>query len=390
MHWINILTEGAVYFQSRGSNGDDDDHVLQQYSRGLLGKPIDSTFDTVYCRVDRRWHLQDDIVDPFHDRRGAHIQTVWIFDLDNDILRLDKKNYRLQLPLYVLRSRAATIADFHSYAPPWLAEPRSQPFLLPPYWKLRCGVLDLDRIERRRPLFGRILADFAFEWRHMLCSRYNDSTFRKFASAIIKIATLDFNVVEVDVTRQDPRDFLVLINNLPEWDPFKERIIPLSGISVVLSRNMPHAITMLKNDWAKRPSRWAPDSRYYLILTVREVILCRINRDSAIYTKPERLFNGYDPPSEEAMQMLLEATYVSFSKTAIHLLPVELQDHILDNVSAWPVERARVSCILGIGSIFRWRWKNRDIKSAELFRYSSPLPESHICFGNQLSGVAYR
>ncbi|KAI1174447.1 hypothetical protein F4777DRAFT_385053 [Nemania sp. FL0916] len=394
--FIHISTEGTVYFAER-RHGDDDD-MLQLYSRVLLGVTIDSTFDAVYSRVSSKWHLQDDIFYPFHDRRRSLIQTVWVFDLDLDILRFDKEDCHRQLPLSVIRSRAATLADFHPYAPPRLPEPGSQTSISPPYRKLRRRGLDAERIERRRAFVGRILADFAFQWRHILCSRYNDSTFRKFASAIIKIATLDFNVVEVTTSRHGIGGFIIWLHNLPGWDAFKERVIPISGTStsVVMSRHIPHAIAMIRDHFAKTWNS-GPDGcweyRSYLILTVREVILYQINSDSPeIYTEPKRLFNGYDPPCQEAIQLLLEATYSGCDTTLIHQSPVELQDLILDNVSMGPIERARVGCILECGSRFAWRDKNRDIKREEVFRNREPWTpvESHIWFGDRSSGLAYK
>ncbi|KAI2604592.1 hypothetical protein GGR54DRAFT_451199 [Hypoxylon sp. NC1633] len=396
--WIHINAEGTIYFTSRRSADDDD--ILQLYSSALLGVTIDATFDAVYSHIAREWHQQDDIVNPFHDSRRSHIKTLWVFDLDNDVLRFDNENRRLQLRLSVLRSRAATITDFYPSAPPSLSEPGAQPSISPPYWKLRRKGLDPERIERRRAFVGRILADFAFQWRHILCSRYNDSTFRKFASAIIKIATLDFNVVEVTAPRQGSGGFLVWLHNLPAWDPFKGPVIPIPGISIVMSRHIPHAIATIRNDFAKaalsRTSHTASESsdeyRSYLILTVREVILYRIKSDSEIYTKPERLFNGYDPPCEAAMQLILEATYGGSDKTLIHQSPVELQDLILDNISMGPIERARIGCILETGSVFTWRCKNRNIEREEGCRNRTQFTpvESHIWFGDQPSGVAYK
>jgi hypothetical protein len=167
-----------------------------------------------------------------------------------------------------------------------------------------------------------------------------------------------------------------------------------------MSRHIPHANAMIRNDFAKAalsmPSHMASESsdeyRSYLILTVREVILFLIKSDSEIYTKPERLFNGYDPPCDGAIKLLLEATYGRFNKTLTHLLPIEWQDLILENVSAGPIERARVGCILESGSIFTWKCRNRNVEREEGCRnrtQSTPV-DSHIWFGDHPSGVAYK
>ncbi|KAI1264806.1 hypothetical protein F5Y18DRAFT_388478 [Xylariaceae sp. FL1019] len=400
---IYISVEGAVYFNSRRWGEDDD--ILQLFSRALLGVTIDSTFDAVYSHVAREWHQQDDIINPFHDSRHDLIRTVWIFNLDNDVLRLENKDCYRQLPLAIVRSRAVTITDLHLCAPPRPPELGSQSFIPPPDVKLltlRREGLDPTRMERRRAFVSRILADFAFQWRHMLCSRYRDSTFRKFAAAIIQIATLDFNVVELTEPRYASHGFLVFLHNLPEWDPFKEPIIPIAGTStsIVISRHIPHAIAMIQSHFADaaiyRISRMAEglsnEYRSYLILTVKEVFLYRIKSRSQVYTNPEPLFNGQDPPSEGAVQLLLEAIYGNFSKTRIHQLPIELQDLILDNVSEGPIERARVGCILECGSVFTWRCKNRNIEReiANRNRHEDTPVESQIWFGDHSGGVAYK
>ncbi|KAI1291256.1 hypothetical protein F5Y03DRAFT_388563 [Xylaria venustula] len=376
--WIHISAYGNFYFTSRRSADDDD--MIQLYSGALR----ELTFDAVYSHIAREWHQQDDIVNPFHNSRRNHIESCWIFDLDNDVLRLTKENRHLQLPLSFIRARSITITDFESYTPSGLSEPGSRPFLAPPYYNLRRKWLNPERLGRRRAFVGRILHDFASQWRHVLCGRYNNSTFRKFACAIIRIATLDFNVVEATTSRQGSGGFLVWLHDLPKWDPFKKDIVPVSKISIVISRRTTHAIAMIRKDFAKTTPSAPPqiastlsdEYRIYLILTVREVALYRIKNDSKIYTKPERLFDGYKSPSEKALQLLLEATHGHFTGTLTRQLPLE----------------ARVSCLLKCRSIFTWKCGGRNIEREESCRnrtQSTPV-KSHIWFGDHPSGVAYK
>jgi hypothetical protein len=76
---------------------------------------LESTFDALYSQVARKWHQQDDIVNPFHDRRRVHIASVWTFDLDGDILRFDKKDRNLWVPLNLLRSKILRLGERPSY-----------------------------------------------------------------------------------------------------------------------------------------------------------------------------------------------------------------------------------------------------------------------------------
>ncbi len=348
----------------------------------------------------KNWHQQDDVVHPFHDRRCVLIGTVWTFDLDDDVLRFDKKDHNLCVPLSLVRQRSLTYSDFESYEPSTPVERPLQSIYQPPYWKMRRNGLDSQRLGRHKAFVCRMLADFAFQWRHILCGRYNNSTFRRLACAIIRIATLNFNVVEATLPRPGTGGFLVSIHNLPEWEPFIGHIVRVGRTSIVISQHTQHAVTRIRDDFANQnrlaakhgSSEISDNGLTYLILSVQEIILYRINTESERYTKPERLFNGVHPPSDEAIKLLLEATQSSAPTTLVHSLPIELQDMILDNVSKGPIECARVGCILNAGSVFTWKCGDRNIEREEGRRFRTPWTpvESHIWFGDHFSGIAYK
>lgn len=339
-------------------------------------------------------------MDPFHDRRCIHVRTVWNFDLDSDVLRCNKKDHKLWIPLSVVREHPVTISDFKPYEPPILPEYPLESFFRKPHSKLKRTILDLQRLKRDKAFISRLLSDFAFQWRHILCSRYNKSTFQKLAYAIIRIATLNFSVVEETRSRQGLGGFHVWIHQLPEWDPPRGNFVRVGGTTIVMSQHIPHALTPIQEDFAKREfsireqntSNTAERSYTYLILSVREVFLYQISSESVRYTKPERLYDGTHPPSNEAINLLLEATQTSLPTSPIHDLPIELQDMILDHVSAGPIERAKVSCKLNIGSSFLWKCGDRAMEREESHTNRTPwsLVESQIMFGNHFSGVVYK
>lgn len=224
-------------------------------------------------------------------------------------------------------------------------------------------------INRQRKTFvSRVLADFAFQWRHVLCGCYNNSTFRRLAYAIIRITTLDFAVEEATRPRQGTGGFLVWIDNLPEWEPASGHIVRAGGTSIVICQHAPHAVALIREDFAKQIKSTpgsADKSFTYLILSVRELILYQINSELERYTEPKPLFDGTQPPSDEAIELLLEATQTSAPNSPLCKLPIELQDAILDKVSAGPIESARVSCLLDAGSVFAWRCGNRNVEREE-------------------------
>jgi hypothetical protein len=253
----------------------------------------------------------------------------------------------------------------------------------------------MQRLERRKAFVSRILADFSFQWRHVLCDRYNNTTFRRLAYAVVSIVTLDFTIEEATLSRQGIGGFLVWIDNLPEWGFAGEQIIRVGCTSIVICQHTPHAITLVRNDFRKQTHRTpgsAEKGHTYLILSVREFILYRINKENERYTEPKQLFDGTNPPSDEAIDLLLQATQTSARTIPLHKLPVELQDAILDKVSAGPIESARMGCLLDAGSVFTWRRDNRDIEREVGRRSRTPWTpvESHICFGGHRSGVAYK
>ncbi|KAF2497955.1 hypothetical protein BU16DRAFT_525535, partial [Lophium mytilinum] len=407
--YINVTLQGTVYFASRST---EDDNMIRLFSRMLVGVAKVSTFLVLYNEVSHDWHQQDDVVNPFLDGRCSRVGTVWTFDLDADVLRFDKKDYNRSVPLSLVRQRAITVSDFAPYEPPDIPQYAFRSILVRRSWKMTRRDLDLQLLNRQKSFVGRLLADFAYQWRHILSARYNSRTFQRLACAIIKIATLDFDVKEVPLTRQGIGSSPVWIHNLPEWKPLSGEIVRVDGASIVICHQVPHAITLMRDDFAKRSlspvnqdsaraakrSLWpadgdsagASDRNFtYLLVSVQEVILCRINSDSERCSKTGRLFDGTNPPSEEAIDLILQATQKSLPATPIRYLPVELQDMILDRVSASPIESARIGCILNIGSDFAWKCGGRDIERVDGRETSTALLESHIRLGNRCSGIAY-
>ena len=370
--------------------------IIARHRRQKVLIDVESTFDVLYSQVARDWQQRDDLLTPFNDRRWSHVRAVWTFDLDRDILRLDQTDRNLWVPLDLVRQRSITISDFEPCEPPpTLAKHALQsvysarrPVV---FWKMRRKNIDLPRLQRRKAFVSRILADFAFQWRHVLCGRYNNSTFRRLANAVVRIVTLDFAVEEATLAHQSISRYLVWIDNLPQWDFASGHIVRVGGTAIVICQHTPHAITLIRNDFGKQivstPGS-AGKTSTYLILSVRELILFRISRDFEKYTEPMRLFDGVHPPSEEAVELFLQATQTSPTTAPLRKLPVELQDAIIDKVSEEPIESARVGCLLDAGSVFTWKYNDRNIERQVSHRSRTPL--SHICFGGYTSGIAYK
>lgn len=324
--------------------------------------------------------------------------AVWIFNLDNDILTLHKKSLNRMIPLSKLREGPVSIADMEPFELPPLPKFTLDKDFPTPTWEPK-----FNAATRQTAFIGRVLEDFSYQWRHVFRSRYNNSTFRRLACAILRIVTLDFNVKEVARSRAGIRGTLVWLTDLPQWEPFPNRVIHLDRVSVVLCQHLTHAIPAIREDFGRRRVRYESSSPRnarcnsitYLILSVREIILyrtCFCNTHSPICTRPEPLFNGVDSPSKRALGYLLMAAPPERQASPLHDLPVEIQDMILRNVSMGPVESARVGCMLSLGSVFKWERDGVPVRRQEVLTNRTwVLPvESQIWFDNCLSGLAYR
>jgi hypothetical protein len=364
------------------------------------------TFDALYLHFAGTWHQQDDIVHPLHDgrcisdSRYAQVETVWTFDLDNDILRFDKEYQHKQISLELARRAFIATSDFKPYSP--LEHPKHTSTVVLPQtnWSPRRKELDLALLKRRKALLSRVLDDFAFQWRHVLCGPYNNSTFRRLAYAFIRLLTLDFTVVELVKPRQGTGGALVRLQDLPKWNPWSGDIVRRGGVSIVFSQHTPHAISLIQADLRKwkisslqhNSSGTSDVARTYLIFTMREMILYQISEALERQSKVQPLFSNAVAFSPEAVDILLEATQSRTPVVYFQNLTIELQDMILDRTAAGPLLHAKLGCNLNIGSAFTWRRDGRDIEREESIRNrSSESPvESQIWFDDHFSGLAYK
>ena len=364
----------------------------------------DETLETLYGQMTASWRQQDDVTRPCTDERRDVAPTVWTFDLDYDILRFDSPDEPCQVSLELLRLRPTTLADFQPFTPP------SYQQIVKLYrhidrlqcWPMHRTTVGAETMVRQKALIGRLLADFAFQWRHVLSTPYNHFTLRRMAAGIIRLATLDFTVQRaVDKRPGVGRDPIVSLDILPGWEPFEGDVQRVGAVSVVLSQHMIHARDLAQKDYGqsfdrywRREGYWnVPFCRTYLLFSVRQVMLFRIRRgpdDSR--AEPERLFDGTLPPSEAAVDLLIEAFQDPVSPQGARRLPLEVQDVVVENTSADPIERARMGCKHHLGSPFLWHSDGHALQRQEYYPNSprNALADgSEIKFGNVPSGLVY-
>ncbi len=241
---------------------------------------------------------------------------------------------------------------------------------------------DVQVDERSSAYLYRILHDFNRKWRHVLRNEYNNTTLRVMARAVIRLATLDFEVREND-SETDYGGQWVRSYNLPKWKPFDSDIVSLRDVVVVICQS-PHEGLSKANDHAKqnRQTSSIVESRpQYMLLSIKHIMLCKCPTklgEPLIHTVPEPLFTGdpNSPPSDLALSYLLWAlsTSTKVISTLMRRLPIELQDQILSPLCAGPVARAHLGCLLSAGSSFSWNHRGVAVKLEKVRRqtYISP------------------
>ena len=359
---------------------------------------VEFSFDELYRSISSGWQQQDDIPYPFGDHRECLVSALWIIDLDNDTLQLRKKKQNRRIPLSMLREGCVFITQMDLFDLSPLPKDTLNRDPLKPTWEPQF----VAKV-RQTAFLRRVLEDFSHQWRHVLRSRYNDSTFRRLARAILRLVTLDFRVEEVTSSRAGIPRPMVWLNDIPVWEPFLDRIIHFGRVSIVLCQHLNHATAAIQKDlgqrrmrYHSRPSPEKPsDSVTYIVLSVRDVFLCRASlkgKHAPLYTKPEALLNGIEPPSKRALEFLLMVAPSESLVSPVHNFPVEVQDMILREVSVGPVEAARIGCLFALGSAFRWESAGGVITRQEVLttRTADCPIESHIWFDGYHSGLAYK
>ena len=284
------------------------------------------------------WILQDDTLPPSGDYCGES-KALYSFDLDQDILfysavKLTRETH-LQLPLDRLRQKSSADLQFSKFTP---FDPPSSPQLdltgfPPPYRQPSTSTTDHCLL-----FTSRILSDFSYQWRYILRRPNRECTFLRLARAIVSIATCDFEVREV--TRQGSTFgvfYVVKVDNLPSWKPYKSRLFTIGGTTIVLDQDLRTALKDARvNAEERRRELMNSGDRMgsitYLLLSIRHMMLCHATCDGSFsYTAPTTLLDGVDPPSPKSIQLLLQALASASQpppRTPVHNLPLKVQDRI--------------------------------------------------------------
>ncbi|KAF5698101.1 hypothetical protein FMUND_15200 [Fusarium mundagurra] len=372
----------------------DDVAFLERFSRILIGRDNrpDEISRALEKGIELEWEDVYDFVNPFGDTRGRAFNSLWTFDLDKDVLILTKHDRLYSAPLSLARDRLLTLDDFEILKPPTEAI-TEEALVSAPY-------LDLQpKFDPRKKAFlGRILRDFGHTWRHILQREANNVTFMKLAYAVIRILNLDFTVVErmgfEHVIGRGGK--YVKVADLPQWDAPNETIVRVGTCWFVLARDIPKGLKMIR-EHMETPAAMTDSTTStaaYAILTLRQIVCCKVDDGELVYTRPEPLFSD-TPPSDSAINLILWASdlHQAEPKTCrLNYLPVEIQDSVLRQAATSSVAAAKLGIELALGSPFSWTEQGRKINLEEVRRHrteTSPV-ESGIFFDEVMSGLSYK
>ncbi|TVY66479.1 hypothetical protein Focb16_v009929 [Fusarium oxysporum f. sp. cubense] len=336
--------------------------------------------------IELLWENVYDFVNPYGDRRGTAFESVWTFNLEKDVLLLNKNDELSSVPLKLARERLLTLDDFEPVSAPKAPHDQTLPGL---YWEPK-----LDPLPRENKFLGQILRDFIYTWRHVIRRQMGPNMFMKMAYAITWISNMEFMLYER--TGFEPMSSggpYVPVRDLPCWGIPEEALVPTASRSswFVLSQDLSEGLETVR-EHAKGQLR--SKELIYTILTVRQVLLCRALGSDLEWTKPEKLFDGTSA-CDIAIDMLIWAANFSRQrpqKTAIHSLPIEIQDRILYFATTSFVASAKLGCELGLGSPLSWADRGVKIGLQEFKRHrfeSSPV-ECYIAFNGIRCGLAYK
>jgi hypothetical protein len=335
-----------------------------------------------------------DTVNPFGDIRQIQYRTLWTFDMENDVLIHTNRNGRRKLPLPLLVERTVSLDDMQIPGLPFPQLLRPTKVLERQVWESKVEVG-----ERVRAFSHRLLRDFSYQWRHILRNEYNIKTLHILAKAVISLSTLHFDIYEeIGKRAYNPtgKQSYVWITDFPAWEPFLSAtdIVLIGKVHVIICMSLEEGLSKAREHVAHQKLaghayRSGCDEPNYMILSIKQIMLCRIpNDDTLEYTNPELLLNGNSDAEylpERALDYLIWGT-------PLQSLPIEVQDRVLDYVSAGGVAAKKTGCVLGIGTAFSWKCGSLDIILQEFWRrrhLGSPV-QSQLWLNTHKIGLVYR
>jgi hypothetical protein len=335
----------------------------------------------------KTWHIVPDVAVPNY--RASRVdnlsKTFWIFDLTKNHLVHGRRDgtgedppgliYHMPLDEFITSKGGSNVCHKMQLYDPNKASMSLDEHLLE---------LDINLSENHRRLINILLSKFNVIWKDALALGITESTALLLATGILNIATLDF-----DWKRSNSRDehcYLIpdlkLALQIPVWKSRKYPIFSVRGVTVFVSFSVNEGLKdVLANLEIITQNKKIFKNIHadFLILARCQALFGKLNGESGnlLLTKPMELISGYaGPPLGSVTDTFATVFARPIQDAAIHRLPLELQDIILDLAGDCYLEKLHISSLLGIGS------SSRMMKKSTISDW-----ESKITFGGKPTGL---
>lgn len=150
-----------------------------------------------------------------------------------------------------------------------------------PYWNPA-----IEPHPRLKAFLGHVLRDFAQSWRHVLCRKLNSTVQKKLAYAAIWIASSDFTLVDQENSTGPFYywDVFSMAEYEPTWKTPDTTLVQVGPSWFCVARDACDGLEMIQRHIK---SQIRPENTTYVILTVRDVILCNVHDGELKWTRPE-------------------------------------------------------------------------------------------------------
>jgi hypothetical protein len=362
--------------------------------------------------------------------------AVWTLDLNYGYVLYDKQDrhfkYNFDLP-----SPPVTLRDFDPYIPG-----RADRFMQGPSIESIASIDSSAAPEYTIPeqlfdLVYRIVSDYEANWRAANLSIEEDSIMQ-LGMGILGCFTLNFRARFVTGSshfqyKEDGDWVRIKAGEMTRWPAWPmTRVVPTisldSNVYVIFTDDITLASELVDdhyfwaNDIDHLQLRLPPQSSLdatspiqtvrgigplekpkapntYIITSITKLQIFKKTREVTLCTPVESFIDGQNAPSRTAVRSMLNAihghTYPL--RTRINLLPVELQDLILDHttdtLADGDINRAWYAAVLGIGTPFKWESGGSLLTRLELTQtrmYNPDLPEQLVEFWGKYVGITYQ
>lgn len=223
----------------------------------------------------------------------------------------------------------------------------------------------------------------------------NSTSFLKLAYATIWISTMEFTIVErMGFDYVSTGGPYVQLIDLPSWETPQTTLLQAGSSWVALAQDTEEGLEMVRCHLSSAQTLGDPTMNVvtYVILTLRQVVLCKAEGSELEWTRAEALFDDSLPASDAAIDMIIWATAAGPQQTTLSFLPAEIQDRILQYATVSSVASAKLGCELGLGSPFSWvdGGVQISVEVATRHRFENSPVESQIVFNGVMSGLSYK